>query len=111
MSDTIVAVVLVVSTCLAGISIVGLVVIAHKLVTAMNEANERNANRAASLTAMFADGCMAISGDHKDLMMRRLDAPAPTPAVRSYIPDPVDTFDATAIIEAGPPPHGGDPNR
>lgn len=110
--DTIVLI-LVVSLCVTVMFVIGALLYAMgKMAGTMNEVNERHTNHLAALTSTFAEGCMAISEANRDVIMKRLDADAPTPVhSRQHVPPPQEVADITANVETWPPPLGGDPSR
>lgn len=79
---------------------------------ALNDANDRTVTHLRALTSQFAEGCMAISEPNQQLMLRRLEVEHPVPdrtPPRTYATEQ-DINDINAVIAAGPPLHGGDPN-
>jgi hypothetical protein len=112
MSDFVISTVIITSA-LAGLGFC--IVVARSIAAvseAMNEQNERHSQHMRMLTNMFAETSVAISEKNLELLMRKHDMPQAAPVTRyAPPPPPEDTFDINAIIEAGPPPHGGDPSK
>lgn len=99
----------------AAIVALGFCVIAARSISTMsnaiNDQNERHSQHMRVLTNMFAESSLAISEKNLELMMRKHDV-VNAPVTRYAPPPPIeDTFDINAVIEAGPPPHGGDPSK
>lgn len=79
---------------------------------ALNDANDRTVTHLRALTSQFAEGCMAISEPNQQIILRRLEVEHPVPdrtPPRTYATEQ-DINDINAVIAAGPPMHGGDPN-
>lgn len=111
MNESVVIVIVVTAAIIA----LGFCLIAARSIAAMsnaiNEQNEKHSQHMRMLTNMFAESSLAISEKNLELMMRKHDI-VQAPVTRYTPPQPPeDTFDINAIIEAGPPPHGGDPSK
>lgn len=99
----------------AAIVLVAMVVMAKVIKgmsDALNDANDRTVTHLRALTSQFAEGCMAISEPNQQIILRRLEVEHPVPdrtPPRTYATEQ-DINDINAVIAAGPPMHGGDPN-
>lgn len=113
MSDFIVATVIITAAIVVLVGGAIVLFILNKMVNAINEMSERQSVTMKGLTSMFAESSLAISDTHRELIHRKYDIQQAVPVVKNpIIPPPIeDTYDINAIIEAGPPPHGGDPSK
>lgn len=85
----------------------------NKMVNAINDMAERHSVTMRSLTSMFAESSLAISDTNRELIHRKYDIQQAIPVTKNPVvaPPAEELYDINAIIEAGPPPHGGDPNK
>lgn len=112
MTEFIVATVIITAAVLAVVVAGILAVVISRMVDAINEMAERHSATMNSLTSMFAESSMAISDQHRELIHRKYDIQQQVPLTKyTPPPPPADYSDINAIIEAGPPPHGGDPSK
>lgn len=113
MSEFIVATVIITASIVVLVGGAVIMFVMNKMVNAINEMSERHSITMKSLTSMFAESSLAISDTNRELIHRKYDIQQAMPVVKNpVIPPPIeDTYDINAIIEAGPPPHGGDPNK
>lgn len=111
MSDAVVVTLIVVVGAIVMVSLIVMAKVLKEMSEALNDANDRTATHLRALTSQFAEGCMAISEPNQQIILRRLEVENPTPVVhRTPVYPSERDNDINAIIEAGPPVHGGSPN-
>lgn len=112
MSEFIVVTVIITAAIVALSAAAIVAVVFNKMVNAINEMAERHSITMKALTSMFAESSLAISDQHRELIHRKYDLQQQAPLAKQVAPPPPeDLYDINAIIEAGPPPHGGDPSK
>lgn len=108
MSDAVLVTLIIV----VGLIVLAAIVVMARVIMALSEglenANDRTTTHLRSLTSSFAEGCLAISENNREVILRRLEVENPVPDRTPPRRYPTEQ-DVNDIIVNGPT-HGGDPN-